>query len=224
DEERQLNLVLMIDASSSAFFSTAQKSKLEIAAELSGILAFSALQNNDKVGVIIFSDIIEKYLPPKTGKKNSLRIIREMLTFTPKNCQTNISKALEFAIKTFKRKSVIFLISDFFDKNYEKNLALLSKKHDLTNVIITDIRDLILENCGIINFRDIETGEDIYLDTTDKKILEEFKDCNKRRLENIERTFAKYNADIIKLNSEKSYIDSLIAYFKKRIRQINRNH
>jgi uncharacterized protein (DUF58 family) len=222
EEERELNVILMIDASSSLFFSSSKKTKLEIAAEISAIISFSSLNNNDKVGVIIFTDDVELYLPPMRGKKKSLRIIREILSFKPKHTNTKLSAGIEFALKTLKKKSVIFLISDFFDEGFEKPLSILNKKHDLTSIILTDPLEKNIKNFRFINFQDIESGKIIQVDTSSNNFKNNFNSFCQKKFNETKAKLAKLKIDTIDIYTNQSYIEPLIAFFKKRIKLKNR--
>lgn len=165
EEERELTVMLLVDMSGSLVFGSIDKTKQQIAAELSAILAFSALKNNDKVGMILFTDQIEKFIPPKKGKTHVLRIIREVLSFEPQGNRTDLRSALEYFNHTIKKKAIAFVISDFIDQGYEKILRIVGKKHDLIGVVLSDPREKEMIKSGIIKFQDAETGEIRYLDT-----------------------------------------------------------
>ena len=159
EEERELTVILLVDLSGSLAFGTIDKTKQQIAAELSAILAFSALKNNDKVGLFLFSDKIEKFIPPRKGRKHVLRMIRELLSFKPEGKMTNIKAALEYMNHAVKKKSIVFLISDFMDEGYEKILRIVGKKHDLIGIVINDQREKSIPKMGLVKFTDSETGE-----------------------------------------------------------------
>ncbi|MFQ5628135.1 MAG: DUF58 domain-containing protein, partial [bacterium] len=164
DEERELTVMLLVDASRSADFGTQKQMKGEIAAEICALLAFSAIKNNDKVGLIIFTDKIEIFVPPRKGKKHVLRVIRELLYHKPVGAQTDLSLALEYLSRLITRRAVVFLISDFQDENYEQSLRIASRKHDLIAITITDPREVVLPDVGFIELEDAETGETILID------------------------------------------------------------
>jgi len=216
EEERELTLMLLVDLSGSLVFGSVDKSKQQIAAELSAILAFSALKNNDKVGLILFTDEIEKFVPPRKGKSHVLRIVREILHFEPQGNKTDIKGALEYFNHSVKKKSIAFLISDFIDEGYDKILKIISKKHDLVNIHLEDPREKELLNGGLIKFRDAETQEIRYLDTNNKNVREHFKSKLKEREEFQDNLFKKSRVDTIKINIAKSYIRPLIDFFKVR--------
>ncbi|RKY84467.1 DUF58 domain-containing protein, partial [candidate division KSB1 bacterium] len=194
-EERELTVMLMVDASSSGNFGSFQQMKGEIAIEICALLAFSAIKNNDKVGLIIFTDKIEKFVPPKKGKTHVLRVIRELFYHQPQSSQTNIANALEYLSRVLRRRSVVFLVSDFISENYEKALQIANKKHDMVAISITDPREIELPNVGFIELEDAETGETYLLDTTDPAIRQSFfTQANTRKLER-EKLFKSMNID-----------------------------
>ncbi len=216
EEERELTLMLLVDLSGSLVFGSVDKTKQQIAAELTAVLAFSALKNNDKVGLILFTDEIEKFVPPRKGKSHVLRIIREILSFEPQGNKTNIRGALEYFNHSVKKKSIVFLISDFIDDGYEKILKIVSKKHDLVNINLEDPREKELLKGGLIKFRDAETQEIRYLDTSNKKVQEYFSNKLKQREEYQENLAKKGRVDTIKITTSSSYVKPLIDFFKLR--------
>ena len=169
EETRELNIIFLVDASASTLIGTKGSLKSEIITEITSILSFSALSNNDKVGLLLFTDEPEIYLPPRKGKKYALRIIRDILYFTPKSKKTSIKTAIEYIYKLIKKKSIIFLISDFIDRGYEKSLKLLSQKHDLVALKISDLAETTLTNSGFMEFYDPETDEKVFINTSSKK-------------------------------------------------------
>ena len=216
EEERELTLMLLVDMSGSLVFGSKEKTKQQIAAELSAILAFSALKNNDKVGLILFTDNIEKFVPPRKGNSHVLRIIREILSFEPQGNKTDITGALEYFNLSIKKKSIVFLISDFIDEGYDKILKIVSKKHDLVSIHLEDPRERNLLKGGLIKFRDAETEAIRYLDTGNKAIQEHFKKKFSER-ENIQNElFKKSRVDTVKINTASSYVRPLIDFFKLR--------
>src|SRR3972149_4101579 len=166
EEERELTVIMMVDLSGSLMFGTVDKTKQQIAAELSAILAFSALKNNDKVGLILFTDKIEKFVPPRKGKKHVLRIIREVLSFKPEGKTTNIRSALEFMNGAIKKRSIVFLLSDYMDDGYEKILRVVGKKHDLIGIVLDDRRESEIPKIGLIKLMDAETNRERWIDTS----------------------------------------------------------
>lgn len=216
EEERELTIMLLIDVSKSAFIGTQSQLKNEIIAEIAGVLAFSAIQNNDKVGVLFFSDKIELFIPPKKGKSHILRIIREILNFEPTSKNTNISIALENFNNMVKRKSIAFVLSDFIDENYADELRHISKKHDVIGVKVYDNLDMQLPKIGLLQVCDVETGETKWIDTNDattRRIYEERANVYDR---NFDQSFFKAGADKLKINTAQSYVHILMNFFKKR--------
>lgn len=216
EEERELTLMILVDLSGSLVFGSVDKTKQQIAAELTAVLAFSALKNNDKVGLILFTDEIEKFVPPRKGKKHVLRIIREILSFSPQGNKTNIKGALEYFNHSIKKRSIVFLISDFIDEGYETIIKIVSKKHDLININLEDPREKKLLNGGLIKFRDAETHEIRYLDTSNKKVQEYFLLKLKQREEFQDNLSKKSRVDTIKINTSSSYVKPLIDFFNLR--------
>jgi len=216
EEERELTVMLLVDMSGSLMFGSAEKTKQQIAAELSAVLAFSALKNNDKVGLILFTDRIEKFVPPRKGKSHALRIIREVLSFEPEGNQTNLRSALEYFNHTIKKKAIVFLISDFIDTGYEKILRIVGKKHDLIGIVLRDQREKSMPDSGLIKFRDAETGEIRFIDTGDKIIRQSIIDENKRWAEFRRQLFVSSRLDSIDIETSGSYIKPLVDFFKLR--------
>lgn len=219
EEERELTVMLLVDLSGSLVFGSVDKTKQQIAAELTAILAFSAMKNNDKVGLILFTDGIEKFVPPKKGKSHILRIVREILSFEPQGNKTDIKGALEYFNHSVKKKSIAFLISDFIDEDYDKILKIVSKKHDLINIILEDPREKELLKAGLIKFRDAETEEIRYLDTSNKVVQEYFSQKMKERKDFQDNLFLKSRVDTININIASSYVKPLIDFFKLRERR-----
>ncbi|HET9132094.1 MAG TPA: DUF58 domain-containing protein, partial [Terriglobia bacterium] len=170
EEERELTVMLLVDMSGSQFFGSQASLKKDIAAELSAILAFSAMKNNDKVGAILFTDQVEKFIPPRKGRSHALRIIRELLSFEPHHKTTRLNSVLEYLNHIQKRRSIVFLISDFMDSGYDSALSIVGKRHDLIGVILKDPHEMDLPDVGLITFRDAETGQQRWIDTHDKKV------------------------------------------------------
>lgn len=219
EEERELTVMLLVDLSGSLVFGSVEKTKQQIAAELSAILAFSALKNNDKVGLILFTDRIEKFIPPKKGKSHSLRIIREVLSFEPQGNKTNIRSALEYFNHTIKKKAIVFLISDFYDIGYEKILRIVGKKHDLIGIVLSDPREKEISGSGLIKFRDAETGDIRYIDTDSKDFKLHFRETQKRFDNYRKQLFISSRLDSINVQSSGSYIKPLVDFFKMRERR-----
>ena len=216
EEERELTVMLLVDMSGSLVFGSVEKTKQQIAAELSAILAFSALKNNDKVGLILFTDRIEKFVPPRKGKSHSLRIIREVLSFEPQGKATNIRQALEYFNHTIKKKAIVFLISDYIDGGYDKILRIVGKKHDLIGIVLRDPREKSLLDAGLIKFLDAETGEIRFLDTSDKAVRKSMVEEDKRWMEYRRQLFLSSRLDSINIETSGSYIKPLVDFFKLR--------
>lgn len=216
EEERELTVMLLVDLSGSQVFGSGEKTKQQIAAEISAILAFSALKNNDKVGLILFSDEIEKYVSPRKGRSHVLRIIRDLLSFEPRGNKTNIKSALEYFNHTVKKRCIVFLISDFIDDGYERILKVIGKKHDLIGVVLNDPRESVLPKVGLIKFRDAETGEVRFIDSDDRKTRTWFAAQNIKRMEERKGMFLKSRLDSINIDTSVSYIKPLVDFFKMR--------
>jgi uncharacterized protein (DUF58 family) len=215
-EERELSVVFLIDASGSQNFGSGERLKSELAAELTALLSLAAIKNNDKVGMIIFTDKIEKFVPPNKGRTHVLRLIREVLYFKPEKKKTDISAALEYFLNVIKRRSVVFLMSDFYDGSFEREILLAGKKHDLVAIRLTDPREMDIPSCGLVYFEDAESGKNLWLDTADTKFRDAFKKNRRQELEIIEKMFKQNNVDFIDLDTSKSYIEPLIKFFKMR--------
>jgi len=219
EEERELTVILLVDLSGSLLFGTVEKTKQQIAAELSAILAFSAMKNNDKVGLILFTDKIEKFVPPRKGKKHVLRVIREVLSFEPKGKATNLKSALEYMNNAIKKKSIVFLISDFIDEGYEKILRMVGKKHDLIGVVLNDRREFTLPKIGMIKLNDNETGEERWIDTSDSKVQKTIREMREKITQGRKTLFLTSRLDSIEVTTEENYIKPLIQFFRKRERR-----
>ncbi|MBS3740994.1 MAG: DUF58 domain-containing protein [Candidatus Cloacimonetes bacterium] len=219
EETRELTVLLMIDVSRSGAFGSINKFKREIAAEIGSVLAFSAIKNNDKVGLLLFSDAIEKYIPPKKGKKAVLRLIREILYHKAQNHKTNIQKALEYYYKMSKKRSIIFLISDFFDKDYMDSMQIVAQKHDLIAVRILDPHELELPGKGYFNLEDAETGKTQLINAADKTFRENFQKRINQRINSLQKDLKKNRIDLIDIRTDETYVKSLIKFFTRRIRR-----
>ena len=216
EEERELTLMLLVDISGSEQFGTINAFKKNIVTEISATLAFSALQNNDKVGLVLFSDNIELYIPPSKGKTHVLRIIRELIEFKPLSRQTNLSSALEFLISVVKKKSIAFVLSDFISSNYERNLKIASNKHDLTGIRIYDKMEEKIPNLGIVPMLDQETNKIKLVDTTSKLVRKKYESFNIENEKKFIQLFAKNGAGTIRCRTDESYVKKLLNYFKNR--------
>jgi uncharacterized protein (DUF58 family) len=215
-EERELSVVLLVDASSSGQFGTRDRFKNEVAAEICALLAFSAIKNNDKVGLIIFTDQIEKFVPPQKGRSHVLRLIREILYFRPQGVRTDIAMALEYLNRVIKRKSVVFLMSDFFFEGYHHPLRLTNNKHDVIAMKISDPREAKFENVGLIELEDAETGEVIMINTASKEFRREFEARSSEDITNLKRELRLANVDFINIRTDESYIVPLVNFFRMR--------
>jgi len=216
EEERELTVMLLIDISSSQNFGTSQRFKKNLITEIAAVLSFSAIQNNDKVGVIFFSDKIEKFIPPQKGKKHILRIIRELISIKPENKKTDISHVLSYFTNVIKKRSTAFLISDFLDDNFEKALQIANHKHDLIALQIFDEKEYQLPNIGLIKLQDAETEKEIYVDTASKSVRKNFEMQQKKNLEKIKQAFNKSGIDSVKIKTDEDYIKPLLKLFKNR--------
>tara|TARA_B100000927_G_scaffold158185_1_gene127436 strand:- start:196 stop:1071 length:876 start_codon:yes stop_codon:yes gene_type:complete len=219
EEEREMTVMLLVDVSGSGNFGTKQQFKREIATELSAVLAFSAIKNNDKVGVIFFSDIIEEFIPPKKGKSHILRIIRQILSFKPQNKKTNISQAIEYFNNVMKKRCICFILSDYISSSFEKPLRVASKKHDVVALKVSDKREKTIPNIGIVPFKDSETEKVILLDTSSKLVRERFQKKQKEKQSEIEKLFPRCGVDLININTGEDYVKPLINFFKNRDRR-----
>ena len=219
EEEREMTVMLLVDVSGSGNFGTKQQFKREIATELSAVLAFSAIKNNDKVGVIFFSDIIEEFIPPKKGKSHILRIIRQILSFKPQNKKTNISQAIEYFNNVMKKRCICFILSDYISSSFEKPLRIASKKHDVVALKVSDKREKTIPNIGIVPFKDSETEKVILLDTSSKLVRERFQKKQKEKQSEIEKLFPRCGVDLININTGEDYVKPLINFFKNRDRR-----
>jgi len=215
-EERELTVILVVDASGSEAFGTQEMRKGEIAAEICAALAFSAIKNNDKVGLIIFTDQIELFLPPKKGKKHVLRVIREVLFFEPRNKGTSIKGALDYVNQVIKKRSIVFLVSDFRDGGYEQTLQITNRKHDLISVTMIDPRELTIPPVGYLQVTDAETGEEMVIDTDDPVFRKEFENSVQTEIKNRKEFFGQSDIDFIEIFTDRNYIDPLVHFFKRR--------
>lgn len=217
EEERELTLMLVIDVSASEIFGTQQQFKREYLTEIAATLSFSALQNNDKVGLLLFSDQIELYIPPKKGRFHILRIIRELLEYEPLGSGTNIGLPLEFLFGVLKKKAIVFLLSDFMDKGYEKTLQIAAKKHDLTGIRVYDPREKSIPNIGLVPMQDSESGAVRWINTQSKAQRLRYEKHFQQLSQDFETIFKKNGAGTLSCSVEESYVKRLLGYFKARI-------
>lgn len=216
EEERELTVMLVVDVSGSGEFGTVEQMKKDIAVELCAVLAFSAIQNNDKVGLILFSDVIEKFIPPKKGRKHILRIIRELLDFKPVRRGTNIGDGIRYLISAIKKRSIAFLISDFLNDGYDDALKVASRKHDLVAIHLFDPREAELASVGLMRVRDAESGKTAWIDTADLRVRNSFSHWWKERNEQRQRLFRRSGVDQIDIRIDQSYIHPLVSFFRVR--------
>lgn len=217
EEERELTMILMVDISGSERFGSRGHLKSEVVTEIAATMAFSATQNNDKIGLMLFSDQVELYIPPKKGKSHVLRIIRELIEFRPKSKGTNISEALRFLSGIMKKKAIVFLISDFLTAdNYEHTLKIASKKHDITGIRVYDIREEKLPNLGIVPMLDAESGQVRMIDTSSRQVRINYEKNYNEKLKFFRETFSKCGAGTVNTRVDESYVTKLLGYFKSR--------
>ena len=220
EEEREMTVVLLIDVSSSSIFGTTTKSKRELTAELAAVLAFSASINNDKVGALFFSSKVEKFIPPKKGRSHLLRIIRELLEFKPESEGTNISEALRYLTNAIKRKCTAFLLSDLLDvdsnskPNYEEALKVAVNRHDISVINIFDPREREIPNIGLVRVRDAESGEESWIDTSDKRLRKQYSEWGEVAFQNAKKLFNKFKVDSVSIGTNQDYVRGLISLFK----------
>lgn len=219
-EERQLTVMILLDASGSSYFGTSKRLKRELAAEISAVLAFAATHNKDRVGLIIFTDRIEKFIPPKKGLAHVLRVIREALYFKPKGKATDITLALRYLDGVTTRRAVTFIISDFFAPDFKKALSIANKKHDCIAVTITDPRETAIPNVGLIELSDAETGAMFLVDTSNSEIRKKYASKAADLTEERRKLFNSVRVDHIDIRTDKSYIEEFIKFFKLRKRRI----
>ena len=216
EEERELTVFLIVDISSSGAFGSENYLKKTVGAEIASVLGFSAIKNNDKVGLILFSNDIVKYIPPKKGKSHVLRVIRELLYTTSKGRGTSLSNALDFIMKVSKRKSVVFLLSDFIDDNYWESLKIVNRKHDFVGIRIFDPFEIKFPNIGMIKAEDPETGSVFWIDTSNHSDLKNMNDSNRKKVDSFLKQTKKSGIDMVSLSTSNDYIEPLMKFFKKR--------
>jgi len=218
-EERELTVMLVVDVSPSGLFGSVNQFKLDVAAELAAVLAFSAIRSNDKVGLIMFSDHVEKYVPAKKGTRHVLRIIRELLYHQPKGRGTNIAEAVNFLNRVTVRKSVCFLVSDFLADRYEPALRIARRRHDLIPIVISDPRELELPSVGFVELQDAESGERMLVDTASRGVRSRYAEMVQRRMANRRTTFRKMDTETIDIRTDLPYVEPLTRFFRKRERK-----
>ena len=218
-EERELTVMLLVDASGSGRFGSVTRFKDELAAELCAVLAFSAIKNNDKVGLIIFTDDVELFVPPNKGRKHVLRVIREVLFFKPKKHGTNIPGALHYLNSVIKRRATVFVVSDFMANDYENVLRITNKRHDMIAVAVSDPREAQLPNVGLAALRDPESGEEVLVDTGDRRVREHYVLHAQLRAQNRDDIFRRTRVDAIHIRTDQPYIQELYRFFRARERR-----
>ncbi|GGD51290.1 DUF58 domain-containing protein [Muriicola marianensis] len=216
EEERELTLMLLIDVSGSEHFGTVNQFKKEVITEISATLAFSALQNNDKVGMIMFSDEVELFIPPKKGKSHILRIIRELLEFHPKSKKTDLTEALKYLSNVMKKRAIVFVLSDFMMEEYEQTLKIVGNKHDVTGIRVYDPKEEQMINLGVVQMQDSETGETHLVNTSSKQVRKAYEKYYRERVDYFRNAFTKSGAGILQCRVDESYVKKLLGYFKQR--------
>jgi uncharacterized protein (DUF58 family) len=218
DEERELTVILAVDVSASADFGTGPYFKGEVMTHLAAILAFSAIKNKDQVGLLLFSDQVEHYVPPGKGRGHVHRILRDLFYFQPKSRRTKISSGLTYLQGVLKKRSAIFVISDFFDEGFDQSLRLLGRKHDVSAIVVQDHAELHLPNLGVVELQDSETGDILTVDTGSRAFREEFTQAVKKKKAMRDRLLRQAQVDRVDINSSENYVDPLISFFQRRHR------
>ncbi len=218
-EEREMTVMFVVDLSASGDFGTVNKAKNELAAEFCAVLAFAAAKNNDKVGLLIFTDQIELYIPPKKGISHMLRLIRELMYFKMPKRRTNISQALDYLAKVVRKKATVFLVSDFIETDLKKPLSLINKRHDIIAVLVRDKAEITLPGIGLIEFTDAETGEIILVDTSSRKFRNQYSSTTAQRFDELKNMLRTINVDCISISTDKPYIQDLVRFFHMRHRR-----
>ena len=216
DEEREMTVMLLVDVSASKNFGTQTQQKQELATEICAVLAFSAIQNNDKVGVLFFSDQVEKFIPPKKGRSHILMIIRELINFTPQHKGTNVAEALRYFTSVIKKKCTAFILSDFMSDSFENEIKIANRKHDLIALRLFDLREEEFPDLGLIPVKDEESGQLEWINTSDKQVRHAFKTAALERNGRLEDLFRRSGVDFTKIGTHQSYIKPLMTLFKKR--------
>jgi len=216
EEERELTMMLMVDVSGSELFGTVEQFKNEVVTEIAATLAFSATQNNDKIGLILFSDEVELYIPPKKGRSHVLRIIRELIEFEPKSRNTNFVEALKFLSNVMKKKAIVFVLSDFIVDDYSHTLKIVSGKHDVTGIRVYDKHEESIPNLGMVQMQDEESGELMLVNTASKKVRLNYGKFYKEKVDYFKDSFNKAGAGVIDCRVDESYVKKLLGYFKRR--------
>lgn len=218
-EERELTLLFIVDLSASGRFGSVKNMKNEVATELCALLAFSAIKNNDKVGLVVFTEEVELFIPPAKGTTHVLRLISQLLSFEPKKKGTKIRAGLDFAARILNRRSIVFLISDFFDKDYDRTLRILSRRHDLIALSVNDPREYELPDVGLLDLEDAETGATVTIDTGSVTVRRQYAAAGRARSEGLRESLRSMDIDLIEVGTSHDYLLDLIRFFKRRERQ-----
>ena len=216
EEERELTMMLVVDVSGSGLFGTRNGFKQDIITEIAATLAFSATQNNDKIGLILFSDVIELYIPPKKGRSHVLRIIRELLEFEPKSRKTDLENALSYLSRVMKKKAIVFVLSDFIAEDYQRTLKITSGRHDVTGIRVYDEREEEIPNLGMVAMQDEETGKRIMVDTSSRAVRRNYSNYYRERVDYFSESFRRSGAGSLSTRVDESYVKKLLGYFKAR--------
>jgi len=216
EEERELTMMLLVDISGSELFGTTQQFKRDTITEIGATLAFSATQNNDKVGLLLFSDEIELFIPPKKGKSHVLRIIRELIEFKPKSHKTDIGNALKYLSNVMKKRAIVFVLSDFMDANYDQTLKIVGNKHDVTGIRVFDKHDETIPNLGMLPITDAESGKTVLVNTMSKKVRNNYTANYLKSVDFYEKSFSRAGAGTISTRVDQSYVKQLLGYFKRK--------
>lgn len=219
-EEREMTVMLLVDASGSGRFGSVKQTKNDIAAEIAALIAFSAIRNNDKVGLIIFTDRVEKFIAPKKGRSHVLRVIREILYFQPQGKNTDITSAIEYLMRVTSRRTVAFLISDFIASDYERKLRAANYRHDMIALRIADPREVKLPRVGLIELEDPESGERVLVNTRNDRLRKKFERLSKSRHAEQTRMFRSMNVDSVDIRTDSSYVEPLVRFFRMRERRL----
>ena len=218
-EERELTVIFLVDLSASGTFGSISRTKNEVAAELCALLSFSAVKNNDKVGLIVFTDTIEMFIPPKKGTTHVLRLIRELLAFTPRQVQTDIAAGLDYLGRVVPKRGVVFLVSDYLGEDFETPMRIMAKRHDLIAVLLSDPREIAMPDVGLVELEDAESGETVVIDTGSKAVRRLYETRAADRFDVLSRTFASMKVDQIHVRTDKDYVRDIIRFFLKRERR-----
>lgn len=221
-EERELTVLFAVDLSGSAQFGTRGRFKAEVAAEVAAVIAMAAIKNNDRVGLLLFTDRIESFVPPKKGRRHALRLIRDLLAFEPAGRATDLATALDYIGRVLRHRAIVFLMSDFFDAGYEKSLKVIGRRHDVVAVTVSDPRERSLVDVGFLELIDAETGEKVVLDSSSRYVREQFEHLSAEEETRLSRTLTRLSIDRIEIRTDRSYVEPLIGFFKARERKLAR--